>query len=716
MSRLRNIIFNTSFVLNCLLLFLIAVESKIVVPAWLQVIGRMHPLMLHFPVTLLILCILWFLFIERKIDKDDISKTIGDWLLLLTAFTAALTAVMGLLLSKENGYDADALLWHKWSGISVSLIAFAWYVYRQKLRQVKALNITVCVISFTAIVFAGHEGADITHGENFLLAPITPEKQTPGILLEDAHVYADMVKPILQNKCMSCHNSKKAKGDLAMETEALLLKGGKHGKLWGMNETDYGLLLQRVYLSEENKKHMPPAGKPQLSDDELQILYYWIKEGADFKKKVTDLPEQDTLRLLASSLFNTIETDDYDFEAADEKTIKALNTNYRVIYPLAQESPALGVDFYGAQVYQSKDLEKLLKIKDNIVSLNLNKMPVKDDELKTIAQFTNLRKLNLSFTSVTGKTITELTKLTKLKHLSLSGTALKLNDINALLTMKSLTKLYIWNTNIKDEDVKKLSVNNKQLTIETGYTGDTSVLKLNPPIIKNEEQIIDTPVALNLKHYINGVTIRYTLDGSEPDSLHSPVYDKNVMLTKTVTVKAKAYKQGWISSDIVEDDFYSAKIKPDTVINILPPDEQYKGGSSNILIDLEKGESNNFKSGKWLGYRNNRMESVFDFKQPQTVSSVTISTLIDIGSYIMPPAQIEIWGAGENGVYKKIKSLTPQQPTAIQPAFLKGFEISFEPVILKSVKVIAVPVGKLPAWHPGKGDKGWVFVDEVFFN
>jgi hypothetical protein len=27
-----------------------------------------------------------------------------------------------------------------------------------------------------------------------------------------------------------------------------------------------------------------------------------------------------------------------------------------------------------------------------------------------------------------------------------------------------------------------------------------------------------------------------------------------------------------------------------------------------------------------------------------------------------------------------------------------------------------VPVSKLPAWHPGKGDKGWVFTDEVFVN
>jgi len=42
------------------------------------------------------------------------------------------------------------------------------------------------------------------------------------VLLEDAVVFTDLVKPILQTKCMSCHNNKKAKGDLKKETEKQL--------------------------------------------------------------------------------------------------------------------------------------------------------------------------------------------------------------------------------------------------------------------------------------------------------------------------------------------------------------------------------------------------------------------------------------------------------------------------------------------------------------
>jgi Leucine-rich repeat (LRR) protein len=49
-------------------------------------------------------------------------------------------------------------------------------------------------------------------------------------------------------------------------------------------------------------------------------------------------------------------------------------------------------------------------------------MPIKDEDLSTIAQFENLEKLNLNNTDITGKTLTKFQSLSKLKSLSLSGT------------------------------------------------------------------------------------------------------------------------------------------------------------------------------------------------------------------------------------------------------------------------------------------------------
>ncbi len=81
-----------------------------------------------------------------------------------------------------------------------------------------------------------------------------------------------------------------------METKELLLKGGKDGKLWDSTKADLGLLMQRIHLPEEEKEHMPPTGKPQLTNQELEILYAWIKSGANFEQRIVELSPADTLR------------------------------------------------------------------------------------------------------------------------------------------------------------------------------------------------------------------------------------------------------------------------------------------------------------------------------------------------------------------------------------------------------------------------------------
>jgi uncharacterized membrane protein len=716
MQSTRNIIFNICFAINCLLVFFLFLESRIVIPAWLQVMGRMHPLLLHFPIVLLVLYIFWVLFIDKKISTNDNLKNFGDWLLLLSACTAAITALMGFFLSQEDGYDTDALQWHKWSGLIVAGITSLWYTYREKIKLIHWLNNFVAILCLAGIIFTGHKGAEIAHGKNFLLAPIMPEKEPQKVLIENAVVYADMVQPILQAKCYNCHNAKKAKGQLVMETEALLLRGGKNGKLWDSTADGYGLLLSRLHLPADAKKHMPPTGKPQLTDQEMQILYSWIKTGVNFKTKVIDLAATDTLRLIANTIFNTIETDDYDFAAADDTKVKNLNTNYRVVSPLAKASPALGAAFFNASSYIPEQLKELLTVKEQVVSLNLNKMPVEDAELKTISQFSNLRKLNLSFTNITGKTLSELNQLKQLRQLSLSGTTIKKEAILKLSALKKLTQLFIWNTSLTETDISSLKNSMKDIVFEKGFKGDTTVLKLTPPILLNEEQIINTPITLKLKHYIDGVTIRYTLDGKEPDSITSKEYSNDIILTNNTTVKSKAFKEGWISSAVMENYFFSSKYIADSVINLQPADEQYKGDGPKTIVDLIKGEANNFKSGKWLGFRKNKMESLLLFTTAVNVKSVTLSTLVDIGGFIMPPVLVEVWGGNETNHLKLFGSFRPKQPTMIQPGYLKAFELSFNPVMVKYLKIVAVPVAKLPSWHPGKGDKGWVFCDEVFVN
>src|SRR5580765_3193527 len=98
--KLKNIFGTTLIPLNTLLLFFLIFDNKLVVPLWLQVFGRLHPVILHFPIVLSLIYATAILFIPKNIKSEPwFVKTTG-WILLFAAFTAAITALMGMLLSR----------------------------------------------------------------------------------------------------------------------------------------------------------------------------------------------------------------------------------------------------------------------------------------------------------------------------------------------------------------------------------------------------------------------------------------------------------------------------------------------------------------------------------------------------------------------------------------------------------------------------------------
>jgi len=713
--KLKNILATALIPFNILLLFFLIFSNQLVIPTWLQVFGRMHPLILHFPIVLVLIYFVTVLIVPKKITSESWFIELTEWLLLSAALTAVITSLMGLLLSREGGYDADSITAHKYFGTIASFILFIIYFSRNFLKQQQIVFKISAACSAFIIVWAGHLGGDITHGENFVLAPVTPVHVKPQVGFNDAFIYADLVEPILESKCMGCHNSKKAKGELVMETKELLLKGGKSGKLWDTTKADLGLMMRRIHLPLEEKEHMPPSGKPQLTDDEAAILYEWIREGSVFDKQVIDLQVTDTLRILGSKVLKQSSDEVYDFAAADEKQINKLSNNNRVITPVAMQSPALVVNFYNKAFYNSKQLEELQPLTTQIVELNLENMPVSDGDIKTIAQFKNLRRLNLNFTAITGNTLEQLKNLLFLKSLSLSGTPVKPSQLTALTALPKLRAVYLWNTNVAHSDIASLEEKNKNITYQTGFKGDSTILKLTPPILENENFVITQSTPLKLKHYINGTIIRYTLDGTEPDSISSPVYKNAFDINSDLTVKAKAFKPGWISSDIIQQHFFKGSYHVDSAILLSKVDDKYKANGGKTIIDGEKSDMN-FSSGKWIACKENPMEVMLLFNKPVEASSITLSMLQQIGPYIFPPAQVEIWGGTNKNNLKLLSKLNPEQPTEKSGDENLAVKCSFNKTSVSCIKLLITPVRHLPTWHQGKGERAWVFVDEVFVN
>jgi uncharacterized membrane protein len=703
-------------VANIFIAFLLIFENKLIVPKWLQPLGRMHPLLLHFPIVLLLLamCIDFFWF-NTKNKSNHVYRDFSQKLLLIGSLLTAVTVIMGLFLSREEGYSRNTLQWHKWTGASTFFLASIIYWIRNaawyKPVAAKAAGIIVVFI----LIVTGHYGANLTHGENFILQPVMADKENRVVPVEQAIVFEDVIKPILEKKCASCHNTDKMKGELILADSLSLVKGGKSGKLFVPGNPEISLLLQRVHLPLEEKKHMPPAGKPQLSEQETLLITLWIQENADFNKKVTALPADDSLRLAATAFLQPPLTEEkFEFAAADEKTIEKLNNNYRTIRPIAKESPALSVNIYNAAAYNSKQLTELSEIKNQIVSLNLDKLPVTDEDLKTVSQFDNLRKLELNFTNITAKGVKDLAALKNLHTLTLSGTQLTYADLKEQLpAMKALKMISVWNTALSDAEAVQLQKSNTGVTIITGFKeGGKDTLTLNPPQVKNSTMVFDQNIQVQLKHPVKGVEVRFTLDGTEPDSLKSPVFDNTTVVDKTTSVKAKAYKDGWHSSDVITFDFLKRSIQPDSAVLLFPLTSVHQADGAHTFFDSKLGAigaNNPAWANYWAGVRDNNMGIVSLFNKPVTISSVGLHYMIEEATGIYPPGEVEVWGGANEKEAKLLVKMKPELPKKGDKPSLKLVEGYFKPQEVYYLKVIAKPYQK-------KKDRYLLLVDEMLLN
>lgn len=722
-NNLRGIAEGALFALNIFLAFYIIFESKVIIPQWLQPIGRMHPMILHFPIALLLLAMfLEFFRFKTEYSSQKFYQKFTSGLLLIITLAAALTAVMGLFLAKEEGYTGNVLLWHKWAGVSVVFLASIIYFYRHARWYKAPVAKTGAVIVSLGVIITGHFGATLTHGENFILGPIITQQEEINVPVDQAMVFTHVVKPIFERKCVSCHNQDKAKGSLILENPELIIKGGKTGKLFAAGNPEHSLLMERINLPLEEEEHMPPSGKQQLTDVEKNLLHLWVKAGADFNTKIIELPYNDSLREVASTLLWPAESESqFKFAAADKATIQRLNADFRYVSPLARESPALEVNFFNQSAFTPESLEELKAVKTQIVTLDLNNMPVTDSELKNISQFENLRKLSLNFTEITGKGLAELASLQSLQSLSLSGTKVNYQDLQQHLpAFKSLTRLTVWNTEVGGEEIKKLQNDYKHLQIIAGFEDDgTNPVKLNVPQLKNRSNIFSDTLPLKLEHPIKGVQIRFTTDGSEPDSINSPIFSNETVLNEYTLIKARAYKDGWYGSDVETFDIYRSKYKPDTVILLTPLNRVHPANGANTFFDEEMGTFNANSpawANNWAGYLKNDMELLLKYKQPVTISSVALNTLIETETIIFPPASIEIWGGPAKGKMSLITTIKPELPTKGSKPFIKLIEGKFKPKNISYLKIIAKPVKSIPSWHNNKGRPALLLVDEIFIN
>jgi uncharacterized membrane protein len=482
-----------------------------------EFIGRLHPLIVHVPIGILLFAFAMMLW--QRFRRVNMVNAI-DFALLSGAVSAVLACVAGWFLAQSGEYDTDLVLKHQWTGITTAILGFLSY-FINNFRGILA-TLTAVVLTVT-----GHYGGVLTHGEDYLF----PRKKTPSVLKpltadslqnignqtiitkidtlnkdinntenlvqtieRKTFLYRDNIIPILEDKCYSCHSATKKKGSLRLDSEDFIKEGGKNGLVITAGNPENSPLFTALILPEDDDKHMPPKGKPQLTEQEIATIHFWIKNGASFtetveivkassqnvaipKVNIPKLIRKDTLK---TTVLDSITTKNTVLQNAESQI---LNNRVEVIPPsvlvhLKQQNISISTfgegsnyvmaNFVNVKNYASILIDDLQNVKNQLVRLRLTNQPVSDADILKLSSFKNITRLNLEKTAITDRALNHLNNLPNLEYINLYGTNITDKGLSDLAKCPNLKVVYLWQTKTTAAGIAALKKALPHIQIEAG--------------------------------------------------------------------------------------------------------------------------------------------------------------------------------------------------------------------------------------------------------
>lgn len=281
--------------------------------------GRLHPLLVHFPIGLLVVA-LFLELLTLKGRRPGLREGI-HWMVFLGGISALLSALFGWLLRIQEDYSGNLVDNHQYLGIATALLAGITAFLLQGTSKGKFPDLRFYRFSLAStvvlLVLAGHLGANLTHGEDYLTGVFTEDKagydDGKGMELLAELERADSlsvsqqdrlnleVRAILAHNCYQCHSENKHKGDLILDSKEGVFKGGESGEAIVPGSPDRSELYRRISLSPDHDEVMPKKGKV-LKESEIALIGLWIENGAHWSDQALKVFPEAELALVKPDL------------------------------------------------------------------------------------------------------------------------------------------------------------------------------------------------------------------------------------------------------------------------------------------------------------------------------------------------------------------------------------------------------------------------------
>lgn len=287
------------------------VNSEVEATFWFwEFLGRLHPLITHFPIALLIFAGFLEILTLRRFKHP--TRPAIRLMVIFGAMTAIFSALFGWLLAEAEGISGSILDLHKQLGIATAVLSALLVIILRKSESnpkpqlIRAYR-GLLFLSVIGVGLAGHFGGSLVHGEDFLteVLPWNEDDRAPeSLTINLASFTSDLsenqemelvtnVRSVLAHNCYKCHSGAKIEGELRLDEKEFVFEGGENGPIISPGNPSESELIRRISLSKNHKDVMPSKGN-LLSRDEIAVLRLWVEKGAPWPEGV---PQQSIYRV-----------------------------------------------------------------------------------------------------------------------------------------------------------------------------------------------------------------------------------------------------------------------------------------------------------------------------------------------------------------------------------------------------------------------------------
>ncbi len=289
---------------------------------------------------------------------------------------------------------------------------------------------------------------------------------SPSITASEKIDYMQDIQPVLKEKCFRCHDAKKQKSDLRMDTPKHMRAGGEGGPIFVPFQPEQSEMYLLTSLPEYDMDYMPSKGEG-LTQSELELLKNWILQGALFGDEDNDTDEENgsktehkTPSTISSSQQNlTVKNFNYNLTEKELQALEKINQLGANIRQFNYDESRYSISFrYFDFNKYTQILPHLKVLKNRIGKIDFSRSHVTDKHLAQtqLGNYPNLQAVDIHQTDVSDSGIQYLASATKLEYLNLHNTGTSSASVKHLIALKSLKKLYLWNTRVTAKDVDSL--------------------------------------------------------------------------------------------------------------------------------------------------------------------------------------------------------------------------------------------------------------------